>query len=479
MRVAIVHYHLEPGGVTRVIENTLESFSQELESPQFVVLTGRKYPGNKIKNVQIVEGLDYSSPTNSISPSVLKERLEKAAKVGLGGKPDIWHIHNHSLGKNASLTKAVALLAEDANPMLLHPHDFAEDGRPSNFSALKEIYSSAYPSSSTIHYATLNHRDHTFLKKVFSTKASPVHLLANAISIPSAAQEVNTLPPPELPDNLFLYPVRAVRRKNLGELALIAASYPEKHFANSLGPTNPEFQPIFKRWEQFSNEINLPVTFALGEKTSVSFPEMVDHADGILSTSIAEGFGLGFLEPWMSGKFLWGRNIPEITLDFSSLGINLNHLYQRININLEHLQNKGSLTSKIQTTLENFFLEYQQEMPSNATDIAYQSMVQNDQVDFGRLDEVLQEEIILSISKSTVARDEIRSQVKLERIDPEIILKNKESINENFAPKSYTTKLKHIYEKILDSKRDQFEFAQGEHLLDSFLSPARLNLLRT
>jgi len=118
-------------------------------------------------------------------------------------------------------------------------------------------------------------------------------------------------------------------------------------------------------------------------------------------------------------------------------------------------------------------------MPSNATDIAYQSMVQNDQIDFGRLDEVLQEEIILSISKSTEARDEIRSQVNLERVDSEIILKNKESINENFAPKSYTTKLKHIYEKILHSKQDQLEFAHGEHLLESFLSPARLNLLRT
>lgn len=479
MRVAIVHYHLEPGGVTRVIENTLDSFAQEIESPQFVVLTGRKYPGDKIKNVQIVEGLDYSSPANSISPSVLKERLETAAKVGLGGKPDIWHIHNHSLGKNASLTKAVALLAEDANPMLLHPHDFAEDGRPSNFSALKDTYSSAYPSSSTVHYATLNHRDHTFLKKIFSAKASTVHLLANAISIPSSTREVNPLPHPELPDHLFLYPVRAVRRKNLGELALIAASYPEKHFANSLGPTNPEFQPIFKRWEQFSNEINLPVTFALGEKTTVSFPDMVDHAEGILTTSIAEGFGLGFLEPWMSEKFLCGRNIPEITQDFSNLGINLNHLYQRININLKHLQNKGSLKSKIQTALEKFFLEYRQEMPSNATEIAYRSMVQNDQVDFGRLDEVLQEEIILSISKSTEARQEIRSQVKLEKIDLKIIQKNKESITENFAQKSYTTKLKHIYEKILHSKQDQLEYAHGENLLDSFLSPARLHLLRT
>ena len=479
MRVAIVHYHLEPGGVTRVIENTLDSFAQEIESPQFVVLTGRKYPGDKIKNVQIVEGLDYSSPANSISPSVLKERLETAAKVGLGGKPDIWHIHNHSLGKNASLTKAVALLAEDANPMLLHPHDFAEDGRPSNFSALKDTYSSAYPSSSTVHYATLNHRDHTFLKKIFSAKASTVHLLANAISIPSSTREVNTLPHPELPDHLFLYPVRAVRRKNLGELALIAASYPDKQFANSLGPTNPQFLPIFERWEQFSNNINLPVTFALGEKTTVSFPEMVQHAEGILTTSIAEGFGLGFLEPWMSEKFLCGRNIPEITQDFSNLGINLNHLYHRLNINLEHLHDKGALKSKIQTVLEHFFLEYGQEMPNNATETAYRSIVQNDQVDFGRLDEALQEEIILSISKSTQAREEIRSQVRLEKIDPKIIPTNKESICENFAQKSYTTKLKLIYEEILHSKQDRLEYAHGEHLLDSFLSPARLNLLRT
>ena len=262
-------------------------------------------------------------------------------------------------------------------------------------------------------------------------------------------------------------------------MALIAASYPEKHFANSLGPTNPEFQPVFKRWEQFSNEINLPVTFALGEKTSASFPKMVEHAEGILSTSIAEGFGLGFLEPWMSEKFLCGRNIPEITQDFSNLGINLNHLYQRLNINLEHLQNKGSMKSKIQTILEKFFLEYRREIPSNAAEIAYQSMVQNDQVDFGRLDEALQEEIILSISKSTMARDEIRSQVKLERIDSKIILKNKESITENFAQKSYTTKLKLIYGKVLHSKQDQLEYANGDHLLDSFLSPARLHLLRT
>ena len=478
MRVAIVHYHLEPGGVTRVIENTLESFSQQSKSPQFTVLSGRKYSGERINNVQTVEGLDYSSPTNSISPVILKERMEQAAKKGLGVKPDLWHIHNHSLGKNPSLTKAVALLAEESNPILLHPHDFAEDGRPSNFNALQEIYSTAYPSSSRIHYATLNHRDHSFLKKIFSGKTSQVHLLANAISIP-LDKEVKNQSHRDLPDNLFLYPVRAVRRKNLGELALIASAHPEKYFANSLGPTNPNFSQLFERWTQFSKNLNLPISFGIGEQISCSFPDMLNHAEGILTTSIAEGFGLGFLEPWMFNKFLHGRNIPEITKDFSNLGINLEGLYERLNIDLQHLQNKEVLKFKINTVLKKLFTDYRQAIPKDATKIAYQSMVQGNRIDFGRLDEGLQEEIILSTSKSKSIQDDIRCQIKLEKLDPKIIQKNKESIIGNFAQENYVKKLNGIYNELIEVKFDHLEYARGEDLLNTFLTPERLNLLRT
>jgi len=478
MRVAIVHYHLEPGGVTRVIENTLDSFALSSNPPHFVVLSGRKYPGDKINNVQIVEGLDYSSPLNVISPRLLKERMEQAAQVGLGGKPDLWHIHNHSLGKNPSLTQAVSLLAEESNPLLLHAHDFAEDGRPSNFNALQEVYSSTYPTASRIHYAALNQRDYSFLKKVLTGKASQVHLLANAISIPSNTEARNQKHQ-DLPDNLFLYPVRAVRRKNLGELALIAASHPEKHFANSLGPTNPNFTPIFERWKEFSNMLNLPVYFGLGEQTTCTFTDMVNHAKGIITTSIAEGFGLGFLEAWTSNKFLYGRNIPEITQDFSELGINLVGLYERLNIDLKHLVNKETLKLKISATLEQFFTDYRQGIPKDATEIAYRSIVQDDKIDFGRLDEALQEEIILSISKSKSAQGDVQSQINLERLDSKIIQKNKESVIEKFAQETYVKKLNFIYESLLDMKNDRLEYVKGEDLLSSFLSPKRLNLLRT
>lgn len=478
MKVAVVHYHLQPGGVTRVIENTLNSFDQQYNSTKFVVLSGRQYPGNQIQNVKIVDGLDYSSPKQVILPKTLREQMESAATEALGSKPDIWHIHNHSLGKNPSLTKVVDLLAKDSIPLLLHPHDFAEDGRPSNFQAIEEIYSTAYPSSPLVHYAVLNHRDYSFMQKLLEGKESQVHLLANAIPHP-LKDKGKAKNKSDLPGNLFLYPVRAVRRKNLGELALISAVHNDKFFANSLGPTNPSFTPIFEEWKQFVKRRNLPVSYALGEKTSSTFSDMVNHAEGIISTSIAEGFGLGFLEPWTFNKFLCGRNIPEISQDFSDLGIELNHLYNRLDVDIKHLRSEEFLKPKITASLKKFFSDYGKELPSNSTDIAYHSIVKNGTLDFGRIDESSQMEIIDSVLKSPNAQKNIQLQIKTEKPNENIISKNQKNVSKYFSQKVYTDKLQFIYNSILQSDKGSLEFASGNNLLESFLTPDRLNLLRT
>ena len=175
MKVAIVHYHLEPGGVTRVIENTLLGWKEADTEIETVVLSGRSYSGSVIPKVEIVQGLNYTTPEISPKHELLTEAMEIAAERALGGKPDIWHVHNHSLGKNPSLPLALSILARKGAYMLLHPHDFAEDGRPSNFKALKNSYFETYPSSERIHYAALNHRDYSYLSEMltgFSSKSS-------------------------------------------------------------------------------------------------------------------------------------------------------------------------------------------------------------------------------------------------------------------------------------------------------------------
>ena len=79
---------------------------------------------------------------------------------------------------------------------------------------------------------------------------------------------------------------------------------------------------------------------------------MVDHSQAIVSTSVAEGFGLGFLEPWAFDKGLCGRNIREITQDFEKLGIDLNHLYERVETDISLLSDPNSLPKLLERALE-------------------------------------------------------------------------------------------------------------------------------
>jgi hypothetical protein len=305
-------------------------------------------------------------------------------------------------------------------------------------------------------------------------------LLANAVppSTPfSESQEEKVL---DLPENLLLYPVRAVRRKNLGELALLASSHQDFHFANSLGPTNPEFIPIFEDWKQFGKELGLPLTYGLGEHTDATFPQMVGHAQSILSVSVAEGFGLGFLEPWTFGKGLCGRNLPDITSDFAELGVSLANLYTRLPIPLDSIPSVTQLKKTIQSALKQFYLSYQEDLPQDGTETAFQSMVANDSIDFGRLDEPNQQSIIREVAQSLDLQQEIQKNSGLEVLSGKIIDRNRQAVTEQFSLSSYAERTLNIYQELLATEEDNdCQFAKGQLLLDQYLSPTRLNLLRT
>jgi len=480
VKVALVHYHLQPGGVTRVIENTVDAWKTNGNGPEdYVLLSGRPYPGNKLQNVRVIEGLDYMDLSNAPYPSVLKERMEEAARSVLGQLPDIWHIHNHSLGKNAGLSGAVAELAKSGACLLLQPHDFAEDGRPQNFRNLGETRPWLYPTAGQIHYAALNRRDQVFLQSTIADASSTVHLLANAIpQQPALSHGEGQNHFPELPDNLMLYPVRAVRRKNLGELALLSATHPEFHFANSLGPTNPAFHSIYQNWIEYAQHYQFSLTYGLGEQTDASFHEMVNHALAIVNVSVAEGFGLGFLEPWNFGKSLIGRNIPEITSDFSDLGVNLDNLYNELLVD-SSMVDKESLKNAISAALRSAYQDYQRELPVNAVNVATESIRNKKGVKFGCLNEDLQKKVILAVHSSEQESESIRKQAKLKILDEPSIKSNQEAVTEKFSLSAYGEKVLQVYQSVVESQTEVANFANGETMLDRFLSPERLNLLRT
>ena len=131
MRVAVVHYHLKPGGVTRIVESAAEALAPH--GVELCAISGEPYTGDTDLKTGVVSGLGYTTDESEyIDPKYLLHELKAEAKRLLGGEPDLWHIHNHSLGKNTVMADAVGLLVRGEAPVLLQIHDFAEDGRPAN-----------------------------------------------------------------------------------------------------------------------------------------------------------------------------------------------------------------------------------------------------------------------------------------------------------------------------------------------------------
>ena len=241
MKVAIVHYHLNPGGVTRVIENAVTSLRDH--DVQTIVLSGEPYQGDQLPCTRTVPELSYSQDEGKTDPIILADNLEKAATEVLGSTPDIWHVHNHSLGKNNALADTVAHLAKRQSALLLQMHDYAEDGRPADYARLIRHLNAPenlYPGGSHVHYATLNSRDRSILLDA-GASGDRLHLIPNAVSIPEMSG-INTV---EKFDgrSMAVYSTRAIRRKNMGEFVFWSALESETLFAATAAPANPEARP--------------------------------------------------------------------------------------------------------------------------------------------------------------------------------------------------------------------------------------------
>ena len=113
MRVAVVHYHLRTGGVTRVIQNALASLNSA--PVDAVVIAAEPFPqgvGEDIR-VHVAPGLAYDERSSPVSANALRTQLEDAARDAFGALPDLWHVHNHALGKNLVLPEVIHRMASD------------------------------------------------------------------------------------------------------------------------------------------------------------------------------------------------------------------------------------------------------------------------------------------------------------------------------------------------------------------------------
>lgn len=395
MRVAIVHYHLGHGGVGAVIAQSSEALTRA--GFRHVVLIGNPHSaGNHhpVASVREVPGLEYSgsNPSNTTADAgLLEEQLRRAAEDALGSAPDVWHFHNHSLGKNHLVAEVVARLAEAGERMILQIHDLAEDGRPENYSNITDP-GRLYPFSHKICYVFLNSRD----LEIF-TKAGLPHDRARLLANP-----VN--PPPALPapagDPLLLAPVRAIRRKNTGEMVLLSALLPEgARIAICRAPVDPAALAIHRKWSAFASDRHLPIGFDVVDRFSPAtgasgdFDSWISHSTHILSTSVAEGFGLPLLEAAAWRRPLIGRAIPHLVEDHARNGIRAGWLYDGLFVPLDWA-GSNILREHIRTTLERTHRMHHKQVPPGMEDAVFHALVRDGWLDFGNLPESLQQGVI-------------------------------------------------------------------------------------
>ena len=475
MKIAIVHYHFRRGGVTRVVENAFQAHAKQ-EGIQLLALSGESYSGDVINPHQVIDGLCY---TNSfLNARTIVNDMEDACLKEWGKVPDVWHIHNHSLGKNVNFPKILGILVERGARIILQIHDFAEDGRPSNFllnqKGLKQDKAILYPFSDTIKYITNNQRDQYNLIEA-GLPTSMVSVLPNPVS-PSLIEVDSANKKLSVDQPFTLYPVRGIRRKNLGELIFWSCfAETDEKFLLSLIPENPIERKPFDNWKQFVFKQKLPVAMGVNS-LGYSFTRMMLDARRIITTSIAEGFGFAFIEPWLYGRPIQGRHIPGITEEFSQVGIALDHLYDRIPIPVEWI-GESFLHKTLKAALSKTYAKYQLSMNAESVAKAYSSMVKDQKVDFGRLSEEMQQIIIKKVLGSTTARDEIGNPSIPELREGVSIESIKGLILKKYSLSSYQEKLNKIYNSVQNPK-SSLQNLKPESVLRSFFCPESFSFLR-
>ncbi|MFO7903867.1 MAG: hypothetical protein R6U98_14480, partial [Pirellulaceae bacterium] len=290
-------------------------------------------------------------------------------------------------------------------------------------------------------------------------------------------------------DHLYVvYPVRGIRRKNVGEFLLWGAASPGNAcFGLTLPPLNPLERPRYLAWKRLAETLQLPVKFEVGAAGGLEFGENLMAADRILTTSVAEGFGMVFLESWLAQRALLGRDLPEITGDFVAAGLEFPELSDGVQIPAEwvSLRRVRAEVSESYASVLDAYGQFQ--LDAERIDQEVSEFFSTELLDFGRCSATLQESIISQLVRDPRRQQELRQlnpafdvsrERRLDASDDQIS-RNAQAVRDHYSLEPSGARLQKLYRIVLNSPRgEQYELPRGASVLDAFLSLQRFNPVR-
>jgi glycosyltransferase involved in cell wall biosynthesis len=363
MKLVVIHYHLRPGGVRRVIELATAQLAKRLSRTlEFVVLAVGERPDSKWKSqfqtqltgtpseFFIEPAFNYLSEQH-LATGQVRTRLRVALKSLLHDAQDgntvVW-AHNLGIGRNLLLTHEVTrACAERGIPLLLHHHDWWFDNRwrrwpemrSAGFTNLNRVARVIFASVNSTHHLAINRSDALQLRRGFSGNA---HWVPNLIERAEAPPKKRVWATRAWLQELFnernapvwILPCRALRRKNMAEALLLTRWLrPEAWLVTTGGASSADEQLYFKRLVAAAHENRWRLRLGIlrgDESKKPSVPELLAASEAVLLTSIQEGFGLPYLEAAAARRPLIARSIPNIAPDLKQLGFRFPQYYEEI-----------------------------------------------------------------------------------------------------------------------------------------------------
>ncbi len=435
MKIAFVHYHLKTGGVTTVLKRQVEAIHGRFET---LILTGDRATAQWPCAVVEIPELGYDQP--GLSPpaaDVVAERVFAALNDKWPGGCDVLHVHNPTLAKNRQFLRIIKRLQQAGVNLFLQIHDFAEDGRPDLY------FEEAYPAD--CHYGVINTRDADILLRA-GLDGTGLHHLPNAVQRLAAEGS-------RCPGSQVLYPVRAIRRKNLGEALLLSMFFTGgQRLAVTQPPNSPADRSSYRDWIDWARQNQLPVDFEVGKKTD--FSTLVATSASMVTTSISEGFGLAFLEPWTAGKLLWGRRLGEIVRDFEKNGIKLDGLYDRLNVPLRWIGARA-FSRDWQNAVFSAAKRYGHHVAADQAKRVVARLTRDRTIDFGLLSEKFQRQVLARLTTDPSGKAELvslnpwLSHPGVVADPAEMIATNRRAVLQNYGAEQYSRRLLTIYDRIV------------------------------
>jgi glycosyltransferase involved in cell wall biosynthesis len=253
-------------------------------------------------------------------------------------------------------------------------------------------------------------------------------------------------------------------------------------------PLNPLEQASYEVWKGLADELSLPCLFEMGKAAGLKFADNMAAAEAVITTSVAEGFGMVFLEAWLAGRPLIGRDLPEITGDFVRAGVQLDALYSRLDTPVDWV-GKDEFHRSMESAYRQVLAAFGQPIPSQ-TALAEEldALIRDGCVDFAALSRQLQGKVIRKVREDRRCRDALLERNPQIAIRPapvgkeaeQLIEDNADAVRRGFSLESAGRRLHQLYREVAQSPREALVEPpmHGDRILAAFLSLSRLQPLR-